>query len=34
PLPADADVSKFKSVVIYCKQFSVIFSTAELASTR
>ena len=30
-LPADVDLSKFKSVVIYCKQFSVIFSTAELS---
>jgi len=30
-LPADADLSKFKSVVIYCKQFSVVFSTAELS---
>ncbi len=29
-LPADVDLSKFKSVVIYCKQFSVVFSTAEL----
>ena len=34
PLPARADISKFKSVVIYCKQFGVIFSTAELASNR
>jgi len=30
PLPADLDPSKFKSVVIYCKRFSVLFSTAEL----
>ncbi len=30
-LPADLDLSKFKSVVIYCKQFSVVFSTAELS---
>lgn len=30
-LPADVDLSKFKSVVIYCKQFSVVFSTAELS---
>ena len=31
-LPADLDLSAVKSVVIYCKQFSVVFSTAELAS--
>ncbi len=30
-LPADLDLSKFKSAVIYCKRFSVIFATAELA---
>ena len=30
-LPADVDLSKFKSVVIYCKRFSVVFSTAELS---
>jgi hypothetical protein len=30
-LPADLDLSTFKSVVIYCKQFSVVFSTAALA---
>lgn len=30
-LPPDVDFSKFKSVVIYCKQFSVVFSTAELS---
>lgn len=29
-LPADLDLSKFKSVVIYCRQFSVVFSTADL----
>jgi hypothetical protein len=34
PLPANVDTSKFKSVVIYCKQFSVIFSTAELTFHR
>ncbi len=34
PLPADVDLSKFKSAVIYCKQFSVIFSTAELMFNR
>lgn len=31
-LPADLDLSAFKSVVIYCKAFSVVFSTAELMS--
>ena len=31
-LPADLDLSKFKSAVIYCKQFGVVFSTAELIS--
>ena len=30
-LPADLDLAGFKSVVIYCKRFSVIFATAELA---
>ncbi len=30
-LPADVDLSKFKSVVIYCKKFSIVFSTAELS---
>ncbi len=30
-LPADLDLSQYKSVVIYCKRFSVVFSTAELA---
>ncbi len=33
-LPAEVDTSKFKSVVIYCKQFSVVFSTAELVPPR
>lgn len=28
-LPADLDLAKFKSAVIYCKRFSVIFATAE-----
>lgn len=31
-LPADIDLSQYKSVVIYCRAFSVVFSTAELAS--
>ncbi len=30
-LPADVNLSRFRSVVIYCKQFSVIFSSAELS---
>lgn len=29
-LPADLDLSKFKSVAIYCKRFSVLFASAEL----
>lgn len=29
-LPANLDPSAFRSVVIYCKAFSVVFSTAEL----
>jgi Electron transfer DM13 len=31
-LPADLDLSGFSSVVIYCKAFSTVFSTAALAS--
>jgi len=30
-LPASVDLSKFKSVVIYCRQFHVVFGSAELA---
>jgi hypothetical protein len=30
-VPADVDVSEAKSVVIWCKQFSVLFATAPLA---
>jgi hypothetical protein len=30
-LPAGFDATQFKSVVIYCKQFSFVFSTATLA---
>lgn len=33
-LPADLDLSQFKSVAIYCKRFSVIFTTAELVFRR
>ncbi len=31
-LPADLDLSKFRSVVIYCRRFTTVFSTAELVS--
>jgi hypothetical protein len=31
-LPAGLDLSKFRSAVIYCKRFSVVFATAELKS--
>jgi hypothetical protein len=31
-LPADLDLAQYRSVVIYCKRFSVIFSTAELVA--
>lgn len=31
-LPADLDLSKFKSAAIYCKRFSVMFGSAELVS--
>jgi Electron transfer DM13 len=30
-LPSGVDLSKYKSVVIYCKQFHVVFGSAELA---
>jgi hypothetical protein len=30
-VPADTDMSKVESVVIWCKQFSVLFATAELS---
>ena len=30
-IPADADLSKYKSVVIWCEQFGVLFSPASLA---
>src|SRR6266568_1831389 len=29
-LPDDLDLSKFRSVVIYCRRFTTVFSTAEL----
>jgi len=31
-LPADLYLSKSKSVVIYCRRFTTVFSTAELHS--
>jgi Electron transfer DM13 len=31
-LPANVDLSQFRSVVIYCKQFNVVFSTAALVA--
>ncbi len=34
PLSAGVDPAKFRSVVIYCKQFSVLFATAELVFRR
>lgn len=33
-LPSDLVVDTYQSVVIYCKQFSVIFSTAELIASQ
>jgi hypothetical protein len=31
-LPAELDIEKFRSVVIYCRRFTTVFSTAELGS--
>lgn len=31
-IPADTDLAKFKSVVIWCEQFGVLFSAAPLGS--
>ena len=31
-LPTNIDLSQFRSVVIYCKQFNVVFSTAALVT--
>jgi hypothetical protein len=31
-VPADLDLSQFRSVVIYCRRFTTVFSTAGLAS--
>jgi hypothetical protein len=30
-IPAGTDINQFKSVVIYCLPFHVVFSTADLA---
>ena len=30
PIPDDADIGSYRSVVVYCKPFSVIFSVASL----
>jgi len=32
PIPAGTDLSKYRSAVIYCQMFHVVFSTAELSS--
>ena len=31
-LPSDLDLSGFRSVVVYCRRFTTVFSTAELGS--
>ena len=31
-LPAGTDLSRYRSVVVYCRRFSVVFSTAELTT--
>ena len=31
-LPADLDLTQFRSVVIYCRRFTTVFSTAELGA--
>ncbi|MEE8262035.1 MAG: DM13 domain-containing protein [Gammaproteobacteria bacterium] len=31
-IPADTEVSKYQSVVIWCEQFGVLFSPAKLAA--
>ena len=33
-LPADLDLSPYHAVVIYCKRFGVVFSTAELVTAQ
>jgi hypothetical protein len=34
PIPAGLDLTKYSSVVIWCEQFSVLISPADLASTK
>jgi hypothetical protein len=31
-LPDNLDLTRFRSVVIYCRRFTTVFSTAELGS--
>ena len=31
-LPADLDLSGFRSIVVYCRRFTTVFSTSELGS--
>lgn len=33
PIPADADIDRYRSVVIWCERFSVLFSPAPLADS-
>ena len=33
PIPADAEIDRYRSVVIWCEQFSVLFSPAPLADS-
>lgn len=33
-IPADVDVSQYRSVVVWCEAFSVLFATAPLAPTN
>jgi hypothetical protein len=33
-LPAELDLAQFQSVVIYCKRFTTVFSTATLGTGR
>lgn len=34
PVPADADISKYSSVVIWCEQFGVLFSPAAFSAVE
>lgn len=33
PIPADTDISKYGSAVIWCETFGVLFTTADLAAS-